>query len=82
MQSNRGQHEPECPLAHDIMNRLSVIVGNCELLVEKTSADSPLLERILLIRDQAHAIVRELAQFQCDLIRLRTIDNQKKTAGA
>jgi hypothetical protein len=75
---SRVEHEPECQLAHDMIDRLSVIIGNCDLLIEKTPKDSPLLERMLVIRNQAHLVARELGQFQCDLIRLRTLHNPEK----
>jgi hypothetical protein len=35
-ESRRNNYQPDCPLAHDLINQLAVIVGQCDLLVEKT----------------------------------------------
>lgn len=69
--SKNTQHQPECPLAHDLINKLSVVVGNCELLLENTPADSPLMSRMKLVRDTARSMAADLAEFQCELIRRR-----------
>ena len=65
------EHQPECPLAHDLINKLSVVVGNCELLMENTPADSPLISRMKLVLDTARSMAADLAVFQCELIRKR-----------
>jgi len=67
-----GKYELDCPLAHNLINKLSVIVGTCDLLVEKAPADSPALPQMLLIRGVARSMAADLGQFQCDLVRLRT----------
>jgi hypothetical protein len=71
-ETSRSNYQPDCPLAHDLINKLAVIVGQCDLLVEKTPKDSPLLKQTLLVRDLAKAVGSELGQLQCDLARLRT----------
>jgi nitrogen-specific signal transduction histidine kinase len=76
-QSNRDNYQLECPLAHELINKLSVIVGNCDLLAEKTPQDSPLFERMLLIRDMARSVAKDLGQIECDLVRLRATNNHK-----
>jgi hypothetical protein len=73
-ESSRSNYQPDCPLAHDLINKLAVIVGQCDLLVEKTPKDSPLFKQTLLVRDLAKAVGSELGQLQCDLARLRTIN--------
>jgi hypothetical protein len=70
-QSDPSKHEPECPLVHQLINKLSVIVGNCDLLVEKTPQDSPLLPRMLLVQSIAKSMAADLAQFECDLLKQR-----------
>lgn len=76
-QSNRETYQLECPLAHELINKLSIIVGNCDLLAESTPEDSPLLERTLLIREMAKAVASQLGQIECDLVRLRIAGREK-----
>jgi hypothetical protein len=38
--SNGMSALPICPLAHSLLDRLTVIVGHCELLAERSSEDS------------------------------------------
>jgi hypothetical protein len=71
VEAGRVQYPPECPLAHDLINKLSVIVGQCDLMLEKTPEDSPVLKQMLLIRTMAKSVAAELGQLQCDLARLR-----------
>jgi hypothetical protein len=61
----------ECPLAHDLLNKLSIVIGHCELLVEDTENDSRIKTRVLLLRDVAASMAQDLKQFQCELIQLR-----------
>jgi hypothetical protein len=71
-QSGTGKYELDCPLAHNLINKLSVIVGTCDLLVEKAPEDSPVRPQMLLIQNVARSMAADLGQFQCDLVRLRT----------
>lgn len=57
----------ECPLAHTLVNKLSVVVGNCDLLLEKMPEDSALLPRMKVIRDTARSMAADLTEFQLDL---------------
>lgn len=76
---SRKSYEPECPLAHNLINKLSVIVGHCDLLVERIPETSPLWGRMLLVRDLAKSVGEELGQLECDLARLRTTDTNKNS---
>jgi hypothetical protein len=76
-ESNRDPYQPDCPLAHDLINKLSVIVGHCDLLVGKVPENSPLFEPMRRVRDLAKSVGEELGQIQCDLARLRNINGQK-----
>lgn len=78
-QSGKGMYEPECPLAHDFVNQLSALIGHCDLMVEKISVDSPLVRHVLVIRDIARGMAKDLNQFQCDLVNLR-VSSCKKTS--
>jgi hypothetical protein len=73
-QSNELEPQSDCPLTHDLLNKISILVGNCELLAERTPQDSPLLEKILLIRDTGKAIAADLVQLESDLARLGDTD--------
>jgi hypothetical protein len=75
--SSTEPYQPDCPLAHDLINKLAVIVGNCDLLVERMPENSPLWDRMLLVRDLAKSVGEELGHLQCDLARLRTINSPK-----
>lgn len=80
-QSGGGKYQPECPIAHDLVNKLSVIVGYCDLMVKTTPEDSPLLKQIQVVQGIAKSMVADLIKFQCELIRLRPAGNQKAAAG-
>jgi hypothetical protein len=51
-------------LAHDLINKLSVIVGTCDLMAQKTPESSPTLQPMLLIRNVARSRAADLGQFQ------------------
>lgn len=65
--SIRNKHEPVCPLAHALINKVSVVVGNCDLLLEQLPEDSSLLSRLKMVRDTANSIAADLVEFQQDL---------------
>ena len=75
-QSKNGRYEPECPLTHDWVNRLAALIGNCDLAIEKISTDSPLLRQLLLIRNIADGMAKELNQFQCELAHVRIVNGK------
>ena len=77
MHDSQGNYQPECAVAHDLINRLSAIIGHCDLLAGSTPPDSPSLERVLLIRHLAKLMAKDLGRFQCDLARLRETKHQK-----
>ena len=76
--ANGNSYQLDCPLAHDLINKLTAIVGHCDLLVERVPENSPLFARMLLVRDMAKSVGEELGQFQCDLARLRVTQEQKE----
>ncbi|MFZ0735447.1 MAG: hypothetical protein WAM79_24235 [Candidatus Sulfotelmatobacter sp.] len=67
MGTKRQQHLPMCFVAHDIVNKLSVIVGHADLLLETTEKDTECARRLALIRDIAEQCANELKQHQRDL---------------
>jgi hypothetical protein len=80
--SSTNKHQPECPLAHKLINKLSTVIGNCDLIVEKTPGDSPILQRMLLIRDTAKSMAADLAEFQCELARRRAEERQRASVAS
>jgi hypothetical protein len=69
--SNGTSVVPVCPLAHSLLDQLTVILGHCELLLVTTSPDSESSKRLCLIREAAHSMGTELKDYQCELIALR-----------
>jgi hypothetical protein len=67
MEKSDGRPVPVCMLAHEMINRLSVIVGNCDLMGTKISADSECAKRLSAIRESACVMAAELNRHQCEL---------------
>lgn len=63
---HKKKHEPESGLAHDLLNKLSLIIGHCDLLEEQRPADPPLLRHLRIVRDAAQAVSKELILHQRD----------------
>jgi hypothetical protein len=62
-----SNHQPSCNLAHDLVNKLSIIVGNCDLIKEQAE-DSPVCrQRLQIIRRIAMEMATALQQHQCNL---------------
>jgi hypothetical protein len=71
---------PLCLLAHEMINRLSVIIGNCDLAESRIPADSECLKRLCAIRESARTMVVELNRHQCELqglMRTTVLDKEK-----
>ncbi len=62
-----GRPVPVCMLAHEMINRLSVIIGNCDLVGTKIPADSECSKRLAAIRESARIMAAELNRHQCEL---------------
>jgi hypothetical protein len=77
MPPNKGKHQPECPLAHTLMNKLSIIIGNCDLVVEKIPEDSPILKRMLAVQNTAKSMVADLVKLECELLPGQVINEQR-----
>jgi hypothetical protein len=78
MQVSGGQtHQLDCPLAHELIDKLSIIIGYCDLLVEKVPEQSPLERQARMIQNTAKSMAADLAQFQCDLARIRGTQARK-----
>ena len=64
------------------MNKLCIVVGNCDLVVEKTPEDSPILNQLRTIQSTAKSMAQDLAEFKCELARVGIKDSQKASGTA
>ncbi len=79
--SDLGTYHPSCFLAHDLLNKLTVVLGNCDLLQEEAPEGSACLKRLLLIRDVASSMAEDLKKHQCHLSAvIRRDSNDSETA--
>ena len=61
---NAEPHHLTCLLAHDLINKLSVIIGRCDLIQQENPKDSSLSTQLGLIRGVANAMAVDLKQEQ------------------
>ena len=62
-----GWNGPACLLAHDLVNKLAVIIGYCELLDKNVELGSECAKRLVLIRKVAEVMAEEVNQHQCEI---------------
>jgi hypothetical protein len=67
LQSKVGSFQPLCQLSHDLINQLSVIVGNCDLLSKEALEGSEYARRLFLIREVAKEMAKQLNQHECNV---------------
>jgi hypothetical protein len=70
MQSNAEKHRPPCLLAHDLLNKLSAMIGFCDLWIEKAeqqSTNEEFMKRLVSIQALAKSAAEELKEHQCEL---------------
>lgn len=64
--------EPSCLLAHNLLNRISVIVSECEFLrMAGVDYNEEMGRRLDVIRETALRMGEELAEHECKLESLR-----------
>jgi|GraSoiStandDraft_47_1057283.scaffolds.fasta_scaffold420467_1 hypothetical protein len=73
-----GKYQPSCLLAHELVNKLSVVVGYCDLLRDHVPDDSPGQVQLRKIREMAKTMAEELNAHQCSIETL-TREAIKKT---
>jgi hypothetical protein len=62
------KNRPPCLFAHGLVNKMSVIVGYCDLLKEHTTPEGSVGQKQLqAIREIAKAVAKELIDFQCQM---------------
>jgi hypothetical protein len=64
-----SKHSPPSLAAHNLIDRLSALIGQTDLLMEKTPEDSAAMKHALAIRAIAKGLVDEAARFQFDFAR-------------
>jgi hypothetical protein len=62
-----SNYQPSCLLAHELVNKLSVVVGYCDLLTDQMPEDSVGQGQLRKIREIAKAMVEELNAHQCSI---------------
>jgi len=78
--SNSGPVIPVCMLLHDLINDLSVIIGNCDMASQELPANSKSASRFKVIAETARRMIREMKNHQCELtglLRTTRIDKSK-----
>ena len=64
MPSRRAVHQPKCTIVHKLLNNLSVIIGNCDLLIEKTEEGTEYADRLAVIREAAQTAAERITEHQ------------------
>jgi bifunctional DNase/RNase len=60
MRSNVEPHQPVCIVAHNLVNKLSAIIGQCDLLSENVEEGTASAKRLVMIHDLAKSAAKEL----------------------
>lgn len=81
-QPNQKLYQPTCMLAHDLLNKLSVIVGLCELVSAEAEPGTECATRLAAIQDTAKSLAREVVKRQCQLSALSPSTDSRKSEDA
>ena len=60
----KSPHEPECMLAHELIDKLANLIGHCDLLSEEMEAGLRFANRVGVIQNAARKLVRDLIEHQ------------------
>ena len=74
MKSRPNRHQPTLA-AHNLIGKLSTIIGNCDLLIEKTEPETENARRLAVIRNAAREAVQGLVEHQ------KQVEAEKRKAG-
>jgi hypothetical protein len=75
--SNRESYQPTCLFAHHLINKLSTIVGSCDLASEQVEPGTEYAKHLAFIRNTAKQIARELIVHQRQLTEASRKEVQK-----
>lgn len=67
MQSNAVRHQPACLVAHNLVNKLSAIIGHCDLLSQNAALGTECAHRLSMIHDLAKSAAKELTDHQIQI---------------
>ena len=62
MRPRVSHYRPAQSVTHDLINKMSVIIGNCDLLIEKMEEGTEQSKRVSTIRAIADEAVKELTK--------------------
>jgi hypothetical protein len=71
MEPNAQHLQPACQIAHNLVNKLSAIIGHCELVSTKAEQGTECAKRLVLIRDLAKSAAKELTEHQDQILQSR-----------
>jgi hypothetical protein len=77
MKNTEGDgHRPACMMAHRFINKLTMIIGSCDILLDSEDhAESDCRRRMTKVREIAQDMADDLIDHQCELdevTRMRT----------
>jgi hypothetical protein len=75
-----GAYDRLCVLAHDLNNKLSIIVGECELLSEHDEVTPGCAQRLARIKELAIAMSNRINSSDCRMIAAG--EEQRKSTAA
>jgi hypothetical protein len=64
--------EPACTLAHDLLNRLTTVIAECELLLLE-DPDSPASHRVRVIKEMSVHMADHVSRHQCRMSEILRI---------
>jgi len=73
------KYQPICMLAHDLVNRLSVIIGHCDLMAEENPENFKLSQHLDAVREMAKSSATALKDHLCQLDAMRIGAGQTTT---
>ncbi len=76
--SNGDQYEAACLLAHRLVDKLSVIVGYCDLVIEDSELKAESAARLTLVRDMAATVAKELASLECPRAEAARVQGRRR----
>jgi hypothetical protein len=63
----KSRHEPECMLAHELIDNLANLIGHCDLLSDEMEAGPSFAKRVGIIQNAARRLVTDLIEHQHEL---------------
>lgn len=79
---NRVDSSKLCPLAHDLNNNISVILGRCELLGDVLQGNAAAKKHLRLIVEEARQMAARIAERPCQMAeeRYKSVSHESSEA--